>query len=99
MSSMIEEVEFFSENALLRGLLFHPDEETGSSPVIIMAHGTSATIHMVADKYAEAFQQAGFMVLLYDHRNLGRSEGEPRQEINPWIQCRLPDQYPCLHNV
>src|SRR5680860_868531 len=26
--------------------------------------------------------------LVYDHRNFGRSEGEPRQGINPWIQCR-----------
>jgi pimeloyl-ACP methyl ester carboxylesterase len=43
---------------------------------------------MVADKYAEAFRQAGIAVLLYDHRNFGRSGGEPRQEINPWIQCR-----------
>jgi pimeloyl-ACP methyl ester carboxylesterase len=53
-----------------------------------MAHGTSATVYMVADKYAEAFSRAGLAVLLYDHRNFGRSEGEPRQEINPWIQCR-----------
>jgi hypothetical protein len=43
---------------------------------------------MVADKYAEVFSRAGLAVLLYDHRNFGMSEGEPRQEINPWIQCR-----------
>lgn len=53
-----------------------------------MAHGTSATIRMVADKYAEAFARRSMAVLLYDHRNLGASGGEPRQEINPWVQSR-----------
>ena len=53
-----------------------------------MAHGTSATVSMVADKYAEVFSRAGLVALLYVHRNFGRSEGSPRQEINPWIQCR-----------
>jgi pimeloyl-ACP methyl ester carboxylesterase len=53
-----------------------------------MAHGTSATIGMVTDRYAEAFARAGLAVLLFDHRNFGRSDGEPRQEINPWIQSR-----------
>src|SRR5438105_12790938 len=43
---------------------------------------------MVADRYAEAFHRSGFAVLLYDHRNFGISGGEPRQEINPWIQLR-----------
>jgi hypothetical protein len=27
-------------------------------------------------------------VLLYDHRNLGGSDGEPRQEVNVWAQAR-----------
>jgi uncharacterized protein len=54
-----------------------------------MAHGFSATIRgMVADKYAETFQSAGFTVLLYDHRNFGASDGTPRQEINRWVQAR-----------
>jgi len=53
-----------------------------------MAHGTSATITMTTDRYAEAFQESGFAVLLYDHRNFGKSGGEPRQEINPWVQAR-----------
>jgi pimeloyl-ACP methyl ester carboxylesterase len=85
---VIKEIEFPSEEATLRGLLFLPEAQTKRSPVVIMAHGTSATVYMVADKYAEAFSRAGLAVLLYDHRNFGRSEGEPRQEINPWIQCR-----------
>src|SRR5680860_634897 len=73
---------------MLRGLLFLPESQTKRPPLVIMAHGTSATVYMVADKYAEAFSRAGLAVLLYDHRNFGRSEGEPRQGINPWIQCR-----------
>ena len=85
---MIKEVEFPSEGATLRGLLFLPESQTKSPPIVIMAHGTSATVYMVADKYAEGFSRAGLAALLYDHRNFGRSEGEPRQEINPWIQCR-----------
>lgn len=84
---MIEPVAFQSEGAMLRGLLLRPDAAT-HPPVVIMAHGTSATIRMVADEYAQVFGRNGLAVLLYDHRNLGSSSGEPRQEINPWIQCR-----------
>lgn len=54
-----------------------------------MAHGFTTTISgMTADKYAERFREAGFAVLLYDHRNLGISDGEPRQEINFWMQAK-----------
>jgi dienelactone hydrolase len=84
---VVEPAEFHSEGAQLRGLLFRPDTEA-PAPVVIIAHGTSATIHMVADEYAESVCRNGLAVLLYDHRNLGASGGEPRQEINPWIQCR-----------
>ena len=37
---------------------------------------------------AEAFAAAGFVVLLYDHRNFGESPGEPRQEVDAWQQVR-----------
>jgi alpha-beta hydrolase superfamily lysophospholipase len=87
-NKMYKAVEFLSENAILRGRLYTCS--TGEKlPIIIMAHGYSATIEgMVADRYAEAFCKAGFAVLLYDHRNLGISDGEPRQQINRWIQAR-----------
>jgi pimeloyl-ACP methyl ester carboxylesterase len=85
---MIKDVEFPSEGATLRGLLFLPEKQHGKRPLVIMTHGTSATMFMVTDKYADTFRRSGMAVLLYDHRNFGRSGGEPRQEINPWIQCR-----------
>lgn len=72
---------------MLGGRLYRP-EGNGPFPVVVMAHGTSATITMTTDRYAEAFRQAGLAVLLYDHRNFGASGGEPRQEINPWVQAR-----------
>jgi hypothetical protein len=53
-----------------------------------MAHGTSATIQMVAIEYARVFASVGLAVLIYDHRNFGRSDGQPRLQINPWVQCR-----------
>jgi uncharacterized protein len=85
--SMFESVEFESQEAVLRGRLYRPP---GGQPlrVVVMAHGFSATITMTAHRYAEVFQQAGLAVLLYDHRNFGASDGEPRHEINPWLQAR-----------
>ncbi len=81
-------VEFPSEGTTLRGRLYSRPAPVRAQPVVVMAHGTSATITMVADRYAEVLHDAGFTVLLYDHRNFGISDGEPRQEINPWIQAR-----------
>lgn len=85
---MVRSIAFQSEGALLRGLLYLPDVAHGPYPAIVMAHGTSATLKMVIDRYAEVFARAGFAALVYDHRNFGMSDGVPRQEINPWIQTR-----------
>ena len=84
---MFDAVEFPSEGALLRGRFYWP-ERAAPYPVVIMTHGTTATITMALDHYAEVFCKAGLAVLLYDHRNFGMSDGEPRQQINPWIQAR-----------
>jgi hypothetical protein len=81
-------VEFESEGAVLRGFLYEAVKGEPPFPIVVMTHGTSATIPMVTDRYAEVFAEAGVSALLYDHRNLGMSGGEPRQEINPWVQSR-----------
>lgn len=83
---MRSDVEFMSLGATLHGWLFEP--EVRNAPAIVMAHGFSATRQMTTDKYAEVFCSAGFTVLLYDHRGFGASGGEPRREVNPWVQTR-----------
>lgn len=83
---MYKDVSFNSEGAELRGR--HYCNPEGPKPTVVMTHGTTATITMAVDRYAEAIFVAGFDVLLYDHKNFGLSGGEPRQEINPWIQTR-----------
>ncbi len=81
-------VEFPSGDALLRGLFYEHPEST-LRPVIVMAHGFSATITgMVADRYAEVLHAAGVNVLLFDHRGFGLSGGEPRLVLNRWLQMR-----------
>jgi len=66
--------------------LYTPDGAQGSSPTIVMAHGYSAVKEMYLDSFAEVFCDAGFAVLVFDNRNLGASDGEPRGEIDPWRQ-------------
>ncbi len=74
---------------MLKGRLYIPQDVAHPLPVVIMAHGFSATITgMVADCYAEVFCEAGFAVLLYDHIGFGVSGGEPRQQVNKWVQAR-----------
>jgi fermentation-respiration switch protein FrsA (DUF1100 family) len=52
-----------------------------------MAGGFSIVKEMHLGNYAEVFAAAGLAVLLFDFRNLGASEGTPRQELNPWQQA------------
>lgn len=83
---MRSDVEFTWLGATLRGWLFR--STPNPAPGLVMAHGFSATRHMTLDRYADAISAAGVTVLVYDHRGFGASDGEPRQEVNPWVQAR-----------
>jgi uncharacterized protein len=85
---MRQDVEFTSEGITLRGWLFTPDTGSGPYPTVVAAHGFGAVKEMYVDRFAEAFAEAGVACLLYDHRNFGASDGEPRQEADPWAQVR-----------
>ena len=86
---MRKDIEFKTEDGLtLRGWHYVPDGRQGKAPTIVMAHGFSAVKEMYLDRFADAFTAAGFASLVFDNRNLGASEGEPRQEIDPWRQVR-----------
>jgi uncharacterized protein len=85
---MRTDVEFDAEGVVLRGWVYRPDDTDEARPLIVMAHGFSAVKEMYLDAFAERFASAGFAVLAYDNRNFGASDGEPRQEIDPWAQVR-----------
>ncbi|MBO0878254.1 MAG: alpha/beta hydrolase [Pseudonocardia sp.] len=82
------DIEFNADGVTLRGWFYRADGTSGAAPTIVMAHGFSAVKEMYLDKYAETFAAAGFNVLVFDNRNFGASDGEPRQEIDPWMQVR-----------
>jgi pimeloyl-ACP methyl ester carboxylesterase len=79
-------VEFTSDGATIRGRLYLPARRP--APIVVMGHGFSATIPMVMNRYAETFRDHGLAVLAFDHRGHGTSDGEPRGEINYWVQAR-----------
>jgi fermentation-respiration switch protein FrsA (DUF1100 family) len=85
---MRRDVEFNAEGVFLRGWLYMPDGIAGTVPGVVMAHGFSAVKEMYLDRYAEVFSAAGLAALVFDNRNFGTSDGEPRYEIDPWQQVR-----------
>lgn len=87
MAEIYERVEFESEGAVLRGRLYRPVGVVGDVPVLIMAHGFSVLAAWL-DDWATDFAQSGFAVLLFDHRNFGDSDGEPRYGFDNLLQIR-----------
>ena len=84
--NMRSDIEFRADDGtMLRGWHYVPSTG-GKHPTIIMAHGYSAVKEMYLDKFAEYFASIGLASLVFDHRNFGASDGQPRQEINPWLQ-------------
>src|SRR6266700_2422912 len=86
--NMRQDIEFNAEGTTLRGWLYTPNSGKGPFPTIVMAHGFSAVKEMYLDSFAEVFAGAGLAALVFDNRNFGASDGEPRQEIDPWAQVR-----------
>jgi pimeloyl-ACP methyl ester carboxylesterase len=73
------ELTFPSGDAHCAAWLYRPDGE--ASCCVVMAHGFSLTRHDGLPPYAERLAQAGAAVLVFDHRHLGDSGGEPRQRF------------------
>src|SRR5699024_134697 len=85
--NMITQVEFNAEGDILRGEMYFPtDSYEEKLPTIVMFHGFAALKEMYTDDIAKQFAKNGYVVFLFDNRNFGESDGQPRQEINPWQQ-------------
>jgi uncharacterized protein len=79
-----DDVEFATaDGTTLRGWHYRPP---GTCPVVVLSHGFGAVREMHLDVVAEGLAEAGFGCLVYDHRGLGSSDGEPRGELDPFAQ-------------
>jgi fermentation-respiration switch protein FrsA (DUF1100 family) len=85
---MREDIAFNAEGTTLRGWLYTPETGTRPFPTVVIPTSFTAVKEMGLDSLAEVFARGGLAALVFDNRNLGASDGEPRQEVDPWAQVR-----------
>lgn len=79
-------VEFVVDGETVRGTLRYPSGVDGPVGAVALGHGWSMTAGGDLEEYAKAITARGIATLTFDFRNLGLSDGSPRQELNPWKQ-------------
>lgn len=57
-------------------------EGTGPHPAVVMAHGIGAVKAGGLQPFAERFRDEGFAAIVFDYRQWGGSDGEPRDELS-----------------
>src|SRR5260370_7572720 len=88
------EVRFqVSDSIELGAWLYLPKSDAQRCPAITMAHGYAGVKEHGITRFAEAFADAGFVVLLHDHRTFGISGGAPHQHADP------PPHTPASHRA
>ncbi|WAJ45580.1 alpha/beta fold hydrolase [Mycobacterium sp. Aquia_216] len=83
-----DDVQFISGDDRISAWLYRPASDA-PTPLLVMAHGLGAVRTMRLDAYAERFSAAGYACLVFDYRNFGDSEGQPRQVLD--IDMQLAD--------
>lgn len=83
-----QDVEFKSEDRVVKGWFYGAEGLDGPAPAVVLAGGWCYVRELVMPSYAEAFNAVGQSALIFDYRNLGVSEGDPRQHLDPWAQIR-----------
>jgi pimeloyl-ACP methyl ester carboxylesterase len=78
----IIESDFLVTGCRCAGRLYLPDKAE-RPPVVIMAHGFGAEMCFRLPLFAERFVEAGMAVFLFDYRNFGLSDGQPRNLVAP----------------
>ncbi|RLT96850.1 alpha/beta hydrolase [Ketobacter sp.] len=87
-----QDVRFTSTDTHCSAWLYLPSAQSAHAkpgPAIVLGHGLGAIKEMGLQPYAEAFADAGYVVLVFDYRHFGESGGEPRQLLD--IQRQLDD--------
>ncbi|MDR3384066.1 alpha/beta hydrolase [Cupriavidus basilensis] len=83
VSGSAEPIEFALGGDRIRGTFYLPAGTSGPIPAVVLAHGWSMVAGGDLEDYAATVVGAGMAALTFDFRRLGRSDGQPRQEIDP----------------
>lgn len=83
LNGSAEPIEFVLNGDRIHGTFYLPAGASGAVPAVVLAHGWSMVAGGDLEDYAATVVAAGMAALTFDFRRLGRSEGMPRQEIDP----------------
>lgn len=72
-----QELHFSCGGDACAAWLYQPSDSSGTTPIVVMAHGLSGTRRDRLGPFAERFADAGAAALVFDHRGFGDSGGEP----------------------
>ncbi len=67
---------FYSEGSKIAADLYLPDAGAQPWPAVVLAHGFSGIKELLLPAYGKRLSEAGFVVLAFDYRGFGGSEGE-----------------------
>lgn len=74
----MKKISFTSQNETIIGCLYEPQQMNKDQcyPAIILCNGFAGVKELLLPSFAEAFADAGYIVLTFDYRGFGESEGE-----------------------
>ncbi len=75
-------MEFLSGGESCRAWLFMHESLGQPAPCIVMGHGFVLTRRCRLHELASSFAEAGYVVLVFDYRGFGDSDGQPRQRVS-----------------
>lgn len=77
---------FDSHSVRCAARVYRPTGDDRQRPAVVMAHGFAGVRALRLYAYAERFAAAGYVVVVFDYRGFGESEGEPRQLLSVRMQ-------------
>ncbi|MDP9164744.1 MAG: alpha/beta hydrolase [Actinomycetota bacterium] len=82
------EEPFRSQGLVCAARVFRPTGTELARPVVVMGHGFAGVRALRLYDYAEQFAAAGYIVVVFDYRGFGESDGTPRQVLDVAMQLQ-----------
>jgi pimeloyl-ACP methyl ester carboxylesterase len=82
------EESFTSQSVRCAARVYRPAADEQSRPVVVMGHGFGGVRALRLYAYAERFADAGYVVVVFDYRGFGESDGAPRQVLDVGMQLQ-----------